>query len=79
MTGNGLCSSYSSICKNKSTLGKQKCPLGDYSGESRPVFRNPPGMSIFSAGSSQPNFASKKDDTNRKNGIDAIVGKSMER
>jgi hypothetical protein len=40
---------------------------------------NPPGMSIFSAGSSQPNFASKKNDTNRKNGIDAIVGKSMER
>jgi hypothetical protein len=36
-------------------------------------------MSIFSAVISRLSFASKKDDTNRKNGIDAIVGKSMER
>jgi len=36
---------------------------------------NPPGMSIFSTRFSRPNFASKKDDTNRKNDIEAIARK----
>jgi hypothetical protein len=35
---------------------------------------NPPGITIFSASFSPSDFASKKDDTKRKNGGDAIAG-----